>query len=103
MVSIHSTNHLKAYASLQEAVNKGLQLPEEMKNYNSIFCTGSVITKYLVLTAAQCFPSNEIDRKEEFFIMANSMFSKVGYSPKVYQVEDFIWHENFVPLQIGVK
>ena len=119
MVSIHSTTHLHAYALLKKAVNEGQPLPDghpEMGAlYNSIFCTGSIISKYLVLTAAHCFPSNEIDKKEKFFILANSMVSKVGYefesniytiySPnaKVHHVEDFILHRNFVPLQIGVK
>ena len=117
VVSIHSTTHLQAYALLKKAVNEGQPLPDERPEmgalYNSIFCTGSIISKYLVLTAAHCFPSNEIDKKEKFFILANSMVSKVGYesnfytiySPngKVHQVEDFIVHPNFVPLQIRVK
>ena len=56
MVSIHSTTHLQAYALLKKAVNEGQPLPDERPEmgalYNSIFCTGSIISKYLVLTAA---------------------------------------------------
>ena len=62
-------------------------------DYNTMFCTGSIFTKDIVVSAAHCL--KYVKKKEDIFILANSMFSKVEMSQreKIHQVEDFILHE----------
>ena len=68
---------------------------------NTMFCTGSIFTKDVVVSAAHCLKF--VKKKEDIFILANSMYSKVGMSQreKIHEVKDFILHENFICLQEG--
>ena len=68
---------------------------------NTMFCTGSIFTKDIVVSAAHCLKF--VKKKEDIFILANSMYSKVGMSQreKIHEVKDFILHENFICLQEG--
>ena len=68
--------------------------------YKSLkICTGSIITKFLVLSAAHCVVGKN---KEDFFILANSMFSTVGNSLNKHEVEIFIFNYKF-KFKDGVK
>ena len=94
LVSLHNTGHYKEYQFIKRHLKIDI-------DFNTMFCTGSIFTNDIVVSAAHCLKF--VKKKEDIFILANSMYSKVAKSQreKIHEVKDFILHENFICLQEG--